>query len=137
MIKIIKEESYRTNPKYLDNPSNLIGLWWDYDGHKLFVTDVKGDKVTVKEEWIAEDTYEPVTEYDTCTLKVDRFNEPYIEFPITKSKFYLQNAFNYDWLIENEEDEDYEDEYTPSSTNRDYGPSNPWDAPGMSIKDFI
>lgn len=30
-----------------------------------------------------------------------------------------------------------EDEYTPSSTFRDYGPSNPWDAPGMSIRDFI
>ena len=24
-----------------------------------------------------------------------------------------------------------------SSTYRDYGPSNPWDAPGMSIKDFL
>lgn len=33
-----------------------------------------------------------------------------------------------------EEDEDY---YCPSSTNRDYSPSNPWDAPGMSIRDFI
>ena len=30
-----------------------------------------------------------------------------------------------------------EDEYCPSSTNGDYSPSNPWDAPGMSIKDFI
>jgi len=30
-----------------------------------------------------------------------------------------------------------DDEYCPSSTNRDYSPSNPWDAPGMSIKDFI
>ena len=26
---------------------------------------------------------------------------------------------------------------TPSSTMGDYGPSNPWDAPGMSIHDFI
>lgn len=35
-------------------------------------------------------------------------------------------------------DEPEEDEhYTPSSTARDYGPGNPWDAPGMSIKDFI
>jgi hypothetical protein len=34
-------------------------------------------------------------------------------------------------------EEYYEEEYTPSSTNRDYSPSNPWDAPGMSIKDFI
>lgn len=24
-----------------------------------------------------------------------------------------------------------------SSTGRDYGPSNPWDAPGMSVSDFI
>lgn len=29
-----------------------------------------------------------------------------------------------------------EERYT-SSTNRDYGPGNPWDAPGMSISDFI
>ena len=27
--------------------------------------------------------------------------------------------------------------YCPSSTARDYGPGNPWDAPGMSIRDFI
>lgn len=31
------------------------------------------------------------------------------------------------------EDEDY----IPSAENGDYSPSNPWDAPGMSIKDFI
>lgn len=30
-----------------------------------------------------------------------------------------------------------EDDYRPSASNRDYGPSNPWDAPGMSIRDFI
>ena len=34
-------------------------------------------------------------------------------------------------------DEDEEDEYVPSSENGDYGPSNPWDAPGMKISDFI
>lgn len=27
--------------------------------------------------------------------------------------------------------------YTPSVTGGDYGPGNPWDAPGMSIHDFI
>ncbi len=27
--------------------------------------------------------------------------------------------------------------YTPSSTAGDYGPSNPWEAPGMSVSDFI
>jgi antitoxin component YwqK of YwqJK toxin-antitoxin module len=30
-----------------------------------------------------------------------------------------------------------DDEYVPSSENGDYSPSNPWDAPGMSISDFI
>lgn len=32
----------------------------------------------------------------------------------------------------------YDDEdYTPSATHGDYSPSCPWNAPGMSIKDFI
>lgn len=30
-----------------------------------------------------------------------------------------------------------DDDYCPSATAGDYGPSNPWDAPGMSIRDFI
>lgn len=33
--------------------------------------------------------------------------------------------------------EEDEEEYAPSSTYGDYSPSNPWDAPGMSIRDFI
>lgn len=36
-------------------------------------------------------------------------------------------------IIEVENDE----EYTPSATNGDYSPSNPWDAPGMKLSDFI
>lgn len=36
-----------------------------------------------------------------------------------------------------EDSYDYEEEYIPSSENGDYSPSNPWDAPGMSISDFI
>lgn len=35
--------------------------------------------------------------------------------------------------ISEREDDDYES----SSTNGDYSPSNPWDAPGMSMSDFI
>ena len=27
--------------------------------------------------------------------------------------------------------------YTPSAENGDYSPSNPWDAPGMKMSDFI
>lgn len=41
-------------------------------------------------------------------------------------------------VSEDEWDEsDWDDDYVPSATNGDYSPSHPWDAPGMSIKDFI
>ena len=45
-------------------------------------------------------------------------------------------------IEEDDEDEwgepDWDDEdYVPSSTRGDYSPSNPWDAPGMKISDFI
>ena len=33
--------------------------------------------------------------------------------------------------------EEYEDDYCPSASRGDYSPSNPWDAPGMSISNFI
>ena len=31
----------------------------------------------------------------------------------------------------------YRNDYTPSAENGDYSPSNPWDAPGMRMSDFI
>ena len=34
-------------------------------------------------------------------------------------------------------DDDVDDPVAPSSTDGDYGPANPWDAPGMSASDFI
>lgn len=47
--------------------------------------------------------------------------------------------WDYNGFDEYENEAHYDDDYrrTPSSTNGDYGPSNPWDAPGMSISDFI
>ena len=38
---------------------------------------------------------------------------------------------------DDDEDEYDDDDYTPSSTHGDYSPSAPWNAPGMSISDFI
>lgn len=35
------------------------------------------------------------------------------------------------------EDDEEDDEYIPSAENSDYSPSNPWDAPGMKMSDFI
>lgn len=52
----------------------------------------------------------------------------------------------WDYIEDDYEYSDYEYEeafklsdeyYTPSATAGDYSPSHPWDAPGMSISDFI
>jgi hypothetical protein len=52
----------------------------------------------------------------------------------------LDTSTDEERLLEMEELEtdeaEWEREYT-SCTARDYGPSNPWDAPGMSVRDFI
>lgn len=45
-----------------------------------------------------------------------------------------------DSLFDDEDFEDFDEDnrlYTSSATNGDYSPSCPWNAPGMSIKDFI
>lgn len=45
-----------------------------------------------------------------------------------------------DSLFDDEDFEDFDEDnrpYTPSATNGDYSPSCPWNAPGMSISDFI
>ena len=44
---------------------------------------------------------------------------------------------DYDDEDEEEDEDEDEEEYVPSAENGDYSPSNPWDAPGMSINDFI
>ena len=36
-----------------------------------------------------------------------------------------------------DEHDDDDEDYIPSAERSDYSPSNPWDAPGMSVKDFI
>ena len=42
------------------------------------------------------------------------------------------------WIWDEVQVEDFEDEeYVPSAENGDYSPSNPWDAPGMNVWDFI
>ena len=58
-------------------------------------------------------------EYDAC------------DFYETIAELIAQDGFE----IDGEEPSD--DEYTPSATAGDYSPGNPWDAPGMSIRDFI
>lgn len=51
--------------------------------------------------------------------------------------YYEEESWDYEDRNYNRLYDDEENDYTPSATNGDYSPSNPWDAPGMSIRDFI
>lgn len=58
-------------------------------------------------------------------------NNPFVR-QVTELATQIQND------QEDDDPVDFDDEpYTPSSTYGDYSPGNPWDAPGMSIHDFI
>jgi hypothetical protein len=92
-----------------------------------------------------------------CVLDDHGFN--LWDYPMSEIDHIVENKLNVvlvDCMVVNEETdefehvyrwfevpEDFEDEeedgeeYIPSSTNGDYSPSHPWDAPGMSISDFI
>lgn len=78
------------------------------------------------------------------------------EQPIETYSYWSYPVEEIDHILENAEDGDvylyfqgrlYEapylnedntnEKHIRSSTNGDYGPSNPWDAPGMSVSDFI
>lgn len=48
-----------------------------------------------------------------------------------KSDKKIENYLNEFFASENEDEEEYETE------EKSYGPSNPWDAPGMNIRDFF
>ena len=77
------------------------------------------------------------------------------DYPLTETAYVVENELNvvlvdcshYEgdryinecrWFEVPEDFKDEEDdEYTPSAENGDYSPSNPWDAPGMKLSDFI
>lgn len=64
--------------------------------------------------------------------------EAEVEGTLSDLAYQIEYEFDIDGVRSEDEkfDEDNED-YVPSAENGDYGPSNPWDAPGMSLKDFI
>lgn len=87
-------------------------------------------------------------EYRSVKVIVDDnqtiYNGYSLEEARNKLKDYLDYDAKYHWVdyditiwLYSKEPEYEEDYYTPSATNGDYSPSNPWDAPGMSIHDFI
>lgn len=61
-----------------------------------------------------------------------------VEGTLSDLAYQIEYEFDIDGIrSENKEDDWDDDEYVPSSTNGDYSPGNPWDAPGMSPSDFI
>lgn len=78
------------------------------------------------QEWVCERTgykyYDLVLE-DFTEEELEKLEDEYDEYV-------MDIEFGSDWR-------DYDDDYVPSSSNGDYSPSNPWDAPGMNIHDFI
>lgn len=133
------------------------GMYWVRDWHDFTVDSVAPDHKTCKisEEWINEDTGKEMKQ--TRTYKIVNDNgvefvyDPKYESYLSDEdyaplfKMYADGANNYpldlytgiDDLDPEPDEDEYDDEYTPSATAGDYSPSNPWDAPGMSMSDFI
>lgn len=133
------------------------GMVFYTDGFAEKVTSVAPDRKTCKvtEDWIAEDTGEPQHREYTYNIVEDEggeymYDPEYAKYAKVGSddyswwaRKYASGANNYPWredpefsdLFSNGTEE--EEDYTPSATAGDYSPSNPWDAPGMSVKDFI
>lgn len=119
-----------------------VGMFWCFDGSNFTVMERNGNTMRVREEWIAEDTWEEQKKDVEYVIELDGNTElAYIEGMRKYSIIYASNAFNLlSFYPEEEISKDTsvdEEEYCPSATRGDYSPSNPWDAPGMSKSMFI
>lgn len=140
---------YIRSTEIIPNKKIQLGMYWNVDGHNMTVTWISKDrkKCKITEEWISEDTYKPKKYTDTYDIRVDANGTEYAKNPKYDEYedigvYYSTSAFNYPYesVVDDSDEGDWDDEddyYTPSATRRDYGPSNPWDAPGMSVSDFI
>ena len=76
---------------------------------------------------------EQIAEVEKYEIDLDEWIE-YLKKPEPETDFEENIDQEIKYL---EEDLEREQQYTPSCTAHDYSPSNPWDAPGMSVRDFI
>ena len=82
-----------------------------------------------------ENDIEIIAEKHTLINLARMLRESNVEGTLGDLAFQIEWAFDVDGIRSECEEDD--DDYIPSSTNGDYSPSHPWDAPGMSVKDFI
>ena len=120
------------------------GMIWYRDGHRFLVKARSGSKMTVLETWTAEDDWTDCKELNRYTIKKfdsgEEYGVPegYDDNPLFRIACSAVSNLS-DFVNEPFDDvsEDEFEEYTPSATQGDYSPSHPWDAPGMSVHDFI
>lgn len=79
------------------------------------------------------DVYIKAEEHTLIALAA-ALRESQVEGTLSDLAYQIEYFFDVDG-VRDLDDED--EEYVPSAENGDYSPSNPWDAPGMSAKDFI
>ena len=81
-------------------------------------------------EFRENDVYIKAEEHTLIAL-AKALREAEVEGTLSDLAYQIEYEFDIDGIRSEDE------EYIPSSTNGDYGPGNPWDAPGMSPSDFI
>lgn len=154
MKRLVYVQAARRIDIYKDDINWMQGLRWDWNGHDFKITGLNdwNKSCLVTETWVSEDTWEDRSNEEWFNIKQDNNGAVYIQSrKHPEFKLYANAAYNYEYQVpvqfnEYDIDEDLDDEieslydegkYTPSASRGDYSPSNPWDAPGMSISDFI
>lgn len=89
---------------------------------------LKVDKYRYK---FTENDIEIIAEKHTLIDLAKALREAQVEGTWSDLAYQIEYAFDIDGVRSED------DEYTPSAENGDYSPSNPWDAPGMKMSDFI
>lgn len=118
-----KEDTQYDNGSYF--------CYWEYKERKPYVLAdaLEVFRCRTEEDYITRSRLEELaTEFKDRLIETDEeFAKNYFPFELHD---YEMEFFG---IVE----ESDEEEYTPSAENGDYSPSNPWDAPGMSVSDFI
>lgn len=139
---------YIRSSEIIPDKTIQVGMYWNEDGHDFRVLSRSGNTCKMQEQWIGEDTGRSRKATETYVIEVDdngtEFAHPkkYPDF-----KFYSTSAFNYPYDSSSKNypsiwdkywyEDDEEDDGFTSATRGDYSPSSPWNAPGMSMSDFI
>ena len=124
-----------------------IGNRYHYSGlyggqYTVEVLSRTDETVTFREYWIAEDTGRECHEDQMRSVEVETISGTDVqaervqiwEYHGEKGYLYcIDESEMYDLIMGDGEDDPWLEELE----EKDYGPSNPWDAPGMKVSDFI